>query len=43
MEATVDVFEERLNRMDTTDSEANREKSEAVTKGQDAPKEEGRG
>jgi hypothetical protein len=30
MEAAVDVFEERLNKMDTTDLKANREKSEAM-------------
>jgi hypothetical protein len=29
-EAAFDVFEERLNKMDTTDLEANRDKSEAV-------------
>jgi hypothetical protein len=40
MEAAVDVFEERLNKMATTDLEANREKSEAVAEQQDAHKEE---
>jgi hypothetical protein len=40
MEAAVDVFEEGLNKMDTTDLEANREKSEAVAEQQDAHKEE---
>jgi hypothetical protein len=40
MEAVVDVFEERLNKTDTTDLEANWETSEAVTEQQDAPKEE---
>jgi hypothetical protein len=39
MEAAVDVFEEGLKKLDTTDLEANREKSEAVTEKQDAPKE----
>jgi hypothetical protein len=30
MEAAVEEFEERLKKMDTTDLEANRERSEAV-------------
>jgi hypothetical protein len=30
MDAALDVFEERLNKMDTTDLEVNREKSEVV-------------
>jgi hypothetical protein len=38
METTVDVFEESLNIMDTTDLEANRETLEAVTEQQDNPK-----
>jgi hypothetical protein len=38
MEAAVDVFEERLNEMDTTDLEGNREYSEAVAEKQDVPK-----
>jgi hypothetical protein len=37
IEAAVDVFEERLHKMDTTDLEANREKSEAVVVQQDVP------
>jgi hypothetical protein len=36
----VDVFEERLYKMDTTDLEANRENSEAVTMHQEVPNEE---
>jgi hypothetical protein len=40
MEAAVDVFEERLDKMDTTDFEANREESEAVTVYQEVPNEE---
>jgi hypothetical protein len=40
IEAAVEVFEERLNKTDTVDFEANREKSEAVAEQQDAPKEE---
>jgi hypothetical protein len=40
MEAAVDVFEERFNKMYSTDLEANQEKSEAVAEQQDAPKEE---
>jgi hypothetical protein len=36
----VDVFEERLNKMDTTDLEANREKSEAVAVRQEVPNKE---
>jgi hypothetical protein len=36
MEATVDVFEEGLNKGDTKDLEANREKSEATAEQQDA-------
>jgi hypothetical protein len=40
MKAAVDVFEERLNKMDITDLEANREKSETIAEQQDAPKEE---
>jgi hypothetical protein len=35
----VDVFEERLNKMDTTGLEDNREKSETVVEHQEAPKE----
>jgi hypothetical protein len=38
MEGAVDVFEERFNKMNTTDLEANREKSGAVAEQQDAPK-----
>jgi hypothetical protein len=40
METTVDVFEERLNRMDTMDLEASQQKSEAVVEEEDALKEE---
>jgi hypothetical protein len=40
MEAMVDVFEERLKKMDTTDFEANRGKLETVVEQQDVPKEE---
>jgi hypothetical protein len=40
MEAAVDIFEERLNEMDTTDFEGNREKSDCKAEQQDAPKEE---
>jgi hypothetical protein len=35
---TGDVFEERLNKMDTTDLEANHEKCEAMPEHQEAPK-----
>jgi hypothetical protein len=34
------VFEERLNKMDTTDSEVSREKSDAVAENQEVPNEE---
>jgi hypothetical protein len=40
MEAVVDVFDERLNKMDTTDSEASWEKLEAVAEHQGVHKEE---
>jgi hypothetical protein len=40
MEDTMDVFKEKLNKMDTTDLEANREKSGPVAEQQDALKEE---
>jgi hypothetical protein len=40
MEAMVDVFEERLNRMDNTDLEANRENSEVVVVHQEFPNKE---
>lgn len=40
MGATVDVFEEKLNEMDTMDLEGNRENSEAIVEQQYAPKEE---
>jgi valyl-tRNA synthetase len=40
MEAALDISEERLNKMDTTDLEANREKLEALAEQQDVPKAE---
>jgi hypothetical protein len=40
MEAAVNVFEERLNKMDATDLEANRGKLEDVAEQQDIPKED---
>jgi hypothetical protein len=40
MEAVVDVFKEKLKKMDTTDLEANWEKLEDVTEHQEVPKEE---
>jgi hypothetical protein len=40
MEATVDIFKERLGKMDTTDLENNREKSEGIEVHQEVPKEE---
>jgi hypothetical protein len=40
IEAVVDVFEERLNGMDTADVEANRETSGAIVEQQDGPNEE---
>jgi hypothetical protein len=40
MGAARDIFEGRLNEMDTTDLEANREKSEALAEQQDVPKTE---
>jgi hypothetical protein len=39
MEAAVDVFEDRLGKMDTTDLEANRENSEAIAVHQEVPNE----
>jgi hypothetical protein len=40
MEVLAVVFEEKLNKMDTMDLEANPEKSEPVAEQQDTPKEE---
>jgi hypothetical protein len=40
MEAVVDVFEQGLDKMYTTDLEANEEKSDAVEEHQEVPKEE---
>jgi hypothetical protein len=40
MEAAVDVFEERLDKMDTTDLEANPEETEAVVERQEIQNEE---
>jgi phage-related minor tail protein len=40
MEDAVNVFKERLNKMDTTDLEANREMSEVVAEQHDIPKED---
>jgi hypothetical protein len=40
MEAAVDVFEERLNKIDTMGLEASREKPEAVAMHQEVPNEE---
>jgi predicted Zn-dependent protease len=40
MEAKMDVFEERLDKMDTTDSKANREKSEGLAVNQEVPNQE---
>lgn len=42
IEATVDVFKESLNKMDTMDLEANQEKLMATVEQLDAPKEEAR-
>jgi predicted glycosyltransferase len=40
MEAARDISEEMLNKMDSTDLEANREKSEVLAEQQDVPKAE---
>lgn len=39
-EAAVDVFKERLNKMDTTFLEANQEKSQTIAMHQEVPQEE---
>jgi hypothetical protein len=38
MEATVDVFKEKLEKMDTTDSEANPEEIESEAEHEEVPK-----
>jgi hypothetical protein len=43
MEAAVDVFQETLDKMDTTNLEANHEKSDAVAEHQKVPKDEAAG
>jgi hypothetical protein len=40
MEAVIDVFEEGLDKMDTTELEDNPKKSDAIEKHQEVPKEE---
>jgi hypothetical protein len=40
MEAVVDVFRERLDKMDTTDLETTREKLEAIVVHQEVPNKE---
>jgi hypothetical protein len=40
MGVTVNVFEERLDKMDTTDLEANRQKLDTIAVYQDVPNEE---